>query len=104
MSNNQRGACLHPTTSRRPLPFTPPFGKLDDHYPTIVEDYGEQTIECAERSCLATIYDWWEVHRALITAALSPVENDEPDFGRCCGNYLDTGECCAAVHGTANLR
>ncbi len=22
---------------------------------------------------------------------------------RCCGNYLDSGECCAAIHGTANI-
>jgi hypothetical protein len=21
----------------------------------------------------------------------------------CCGNYLDSGECCAAIYGTANL-
>lgn len=28
---------------------------------------------------------------------------DEPDFSQCCGNYLDTGECCAAVNGTAAL-
>ena len=27
------------------------------------------------------------------------IENDLD----CCGNYLDTGECCAAIHGTANL-
>ena len=47
-------------------------------------------------------YDTDEVN-AILDEIVRP-DTDEPDFGRCCGNYLDTGECCAAAYGTANLR
>ena len=73
-----------------------------NHDPVIREDYGDQVIECRAKGCLAGTYDWLSTHINDYTRA--DATSDEPDFGQCCGNYLDTGECCAAVNGTANLR